>query len=462
MSNEPVTQTITSPTIGHPTIASTQPIETVPVASYDAPTQPQSFLERLGRESLYAIVGFPIAIAAFVVIVTGFSVGAGMIITLVGFPILTLIAYAARGFAHAERAQMIGLLQRDAPTPYYRTIRPSDSWIKRIFVPLGDPQTWLDMLFAIVGFVTSTISFVFVLTWWAVGVGGLLFPLWVWALPEGPDSEDLPELMGLGDSYTLRVVFYIVAGAICLLTLPFVVRAMAALKWGPAHALLSSRASQQDHLETRQRVEELEIGRDAARSAEATALRRLERDIHDGPQQRLVRLSMDLGRAKKQAAGGPEPLQETLDGALQQTRDTLDELRALSRGIAPPILADRGLGAAIEELAARSAIPVRLTIDVPGERLAPHAETTAYFVASEALTNVAKHSGATTAGLTVTVDADRIHVQVVDDGRGGAHLSKGHGLLGLSDRVRAADGVLNIESPVGGPTTVDAEIPCGS
>jgi signal transduction histidine kinase len=419
-------------------------------------------LQRLGRESLYAIVGFPIAIAAFVVVVTGVSLGGGMIVTLVGFPILTLTAYAARGFAQAERAQLTGILERDAPTPYYERVRPGDSWLKRIFVPLGDPQSWLDMLFAFVGFITSTVSFVVVTTWWATGVGGLLYPLWGWALPDSDDSQDLPELLGLGDSYTLRVVFYIAAGAICLLTLPFVVRAMAAIKWAPAYALLSSRAREQEHLETRQRVEALEVGRDAARSAEANALRRLERDIHDGPQQRLVRLSMDLGRARKQAADAPVPLQETLDGALQQTRDTLDELRALSRGIAPPILADRGLTAALEELAARSAIPIRATIEVPAERIAPHAETTAYFVASEALTNVAKHSGATHADLSVTVDADRVRVRVVDDGHGGAHLSKGHGLLGLSDRVRAADGVLNIESPVGGPTTVVAEIPCGS
>jgi signal transduction histidine kinase len=191
-------------------------------------------------------------------------------------------------------------------------------------------------------------------------------------------------------------------------------------------------------------------------------MRRLERDIHDGPQQRLVRLSMDLGRARKQAAEGSPALADTIDGALQQTRDTLDELRALSRGIAPPILADRGLRAALEELAARSAVPVDLAIDVPDERLPAHAETSAYFVVSEALTNVAKHSGARHALVSVGLADERLHVRVTDDGRGGAHLSKGRGLLGLSDRVRAADGVLEVTSPAGGPTVIDAEIPCGS
>ena len=146
------------------------------------------------------------------------------------------------------------------------------------------------------------------------------------------------------------------------------------------------------------------------------------------------------------------PLLDTLDGALAQTRDTLDELRALSRGIAPPILADRGLRAALEELAARSTVPVAISVEVPEERLAAHVETTAYFVVSEALTNVAKHSGAHHALVSVDLAGDSVRIRVTDDGRGGAHLSKGKGLVGLGDHVRAADGVLQVTSPDGGPT----------
>ena len=204
------------------------------------------------------------------------------------------------------------------------------------------------------------------------------------------------------------------------------------------------------------------VGRRAARSAEASALQRLERDIHDGPQQRLVRLSMDLGRAQKQAGPDNPQLQGTLDAALRQTKDTLEELRALSRGIAPPVLTDRGLRAALEELAARSIVPIDVDIDLPAGRLPHHVETAVYFVVSEALTNVAKHSGATQCMMTVHLVGEEVRVRVSDDGLGGAHLSKGHGLVGLHDRVRAADGVLNVRSPDGGPTVVEAEVPCGS
>jgi signal transduction histidine kinase len=433
-----------------PTLVATEP--TTPM-SVERPT---SWVGRLGRETAYALIGFPIAIASFTMMVTGLSLGAGLLITLVGFPVLTLTAYVARGFAHVERGQLTNLLGHEAPTPRYRRARSDASILRRIFVPLGDPQTWLDIAHGIVTFVTSTISFTVVVTWWSVAVAGVLYPLWGWAVPRGGDNKDLAYFLGLGDGYTVRVVFYVVLGLLCLVVLPFVVRAMAALRWMPARAMLAGRGDLQ------QQIEDLEEGRQAARAAEASSLRRLERDIHDGPQQRLVRLSMDLGRARKQAADGSPTLVETLDGALAQTRDTLDELRALSRGIAPPILADRGLRAAIEELAARSVVPIDVAVELPDDRLPAHAETAAYFVASEALTNVAKHSGAHRALLSVRVEGDRVRVRVTDDGRGGAHLSKGRGLLGLSDRVRAADGVLNVTSPVGGPTIVDAEIPCAS
>jgi signal transduction histidine kinase len=208
-------------------------------------------------------------------------------------------------------------------------------------------------------------------------------------------------------------------------------------------------------------VTELSEQRDSAVSAEATALRRLERDIHDGPQQRLVRLAMDLGRARQQLDSDPAAARATLDEALGQTRETLDELRALSRGIAPPILTDRGLAAALHALAARGVIPVRLTVDPELDRLPAVVESTAYFVVAEALTNVAKHSRATSCAVAVGLAHGRLQVAVVDDGQGGAHAAKGHGLAGLADRVRAAGGTLGVVSPDGGPTEIRAELPCG-
>jgi signal transduction histidine kinase len=231
-------------------------------------------------------------------------------------------------------------------------------------------------------------------------------------------------------------------------------RFAAALHGGLAHLLLSSRA------ELQQEVRRVEGGRDAARAAEAASLRRLERDIHDGPQQRLVRLQMDLGRIKKQLAEDPVLASRTVDAAMLQARETVDELRSLSRGIAPPLLVDRGLAAALGELTVRSEVPVEATVDVP-DQLPPHVETAVYFVVAEARTNVAKHSGATRASVGVWLENGGVEVRVEDDGVGGAHPAKGSGLAGLQQRVLAADGRLEVSSPAGGPTVVNAWLPSG-
>jgi len=217
--------------------------------------------------------------------------------------------------------------------------------------------------------------------------------------------------------------------------------------------------------ELREQVNQANAARDVAQqqkaaavSAEATALRKLERDIHDGPQQRLVRLAMDLGRAEQMFATDPDAARATVAEALTQTRETLDELRALSRGIAPPILVDRGLQAALTALAGRCTVPVDLDAPVI-ERLAPAVESTAYFVVAEALTNVAKHSHASEVQVGVERIATGLMVSVADDGVGGASLAKGHGLAGLDDRVCAAGGVLAVDSPVGGGTRLTAALP---
>jgi signal transduction histidine kinase len=218
--------------------------------------------------------------------------------------------------------------------------------------------------------------------------------------------------------------------------------------------LLTSRAAAQAELGR------LTEGRNAAVAAEAVALRRLERDIHDGPQQRLVRLGMDLSRARRQLERDPDAARTTLDEAAGLARETLEELRALSRGIAPPVLADRGLAAALAALAARSPVPVELSVDLPAQRLAPVTENTAYFVVSEALANVAKHSRAGSCRVEVSCTGDRLRVLVEDDGTGGAVLAPGHGLSGLTDRLFAVDGELTVDSPRGGPTRLIGTLPC--
>ena len=199
--------------------------------------------------------------------------------------------------------------------------------------------------------------------------------------------------------------------------------------------------------------------RQGALDVQAAELRRIERDLHDGAQARLVALSMNLGRAEERLADQPEAA-ALVRAAREDASLAIAELRDLARGIAPPILADRGLKAAVEALARRSAIGVTIDAD-PDRRPLPVVETAAYFVVAEALTNVAKHADGAAAHVRVTLDRDdTLVLEIADEGPGGADPA-GSGLTGLRSRVEALDGTLSVTSPPGGGTTVRAELPCG-
>lgn len=422
-----------------------------------APSRPLRMLRQLGIDTQYALLGFPLGILTVALLLPFFFLGLGTTVIWIGIVIMPATLMMARGFATVERVRMRPVLHLDMPHPYYKK-RPGAGWVRRMVTPLTDGQAWLDLVHGAFRFIPSTIAFAFTVVWWSIALGGLSWSLWGWAtLGEG--NEGLPVLLGFQGDYTTSVVFYLVIGAFFALTLYPVVRGVTMLEALFARALLSGVN------ELRTQVAEANAAREVAQaqkaaavSAEATALRKLERDIHDGPQQRLVRLAMDLGRAEQQFATNPEAARATLAEALTQTRETLDELRALSRGIAPPILVDRGLQAALTALAGRCTIPVDL--DAPLiERLDPAVESTAYFVVAESLTNVAKHSQAAEVHVSVQRLATGLLVSVADDGVGGASLAKGHGLAGLDDRVRAAGGVLSLESVEGQGTTITAALP---
>ncbi len=312
---------------------------------------------------------------------------------------------------------------------------------------------------ALVRFPISVAGFSIAVTWWSGALGGLSYGLWEWSLPDDvrgrglitADDRGLLDVLGVENTDGNRIVVYTIIGALFAVTLPAMMRLCALVEAWVAQGMLNGVAGLRGEVAASQQRTV------AAVSAEATALRRLERDLHDGPQQRLVRLAVDLGRARHQLENDPTTAAATVDEALVQAREALDELRTLSRGIAPPILTDRGLAAAVAALAAPSTVSVRLSL--VEERLPALAEQTAYFTIAEALANIAKHSGASTAEVSASRVDGRLAVTVTDDGRGGAHLAKGHGLAGLDDRLRAAGGTLEVTSPVGGPTTVRAEIP---
>ncbi|MCZ2836982.1 sensor histidine kinase [Modestobacter sp. VKM Ac-2985] len=419
----------------------------------------RSWWRQLGIDTGYVLLAFPLSVLAFVLVITLLAVGLGTLVVWVGLPVLVLGLLVARGLATLERRQLPEVLRRELPTPVYRRAEPDASLARRLIRPLGDPQGWLDALHAVLRMVVSIPAFVVTVVWWSITLAGLTAVTWDWSIPydgSGQAGNDtLPELIGLGDSATTRVLLSTAIGVLFALTLPAVVRGCALAQAQLGRVLLTSRAA------TQAEIGRLSEGRDAAVAAEAVALRRLERDIHDGPQQRLVRLSMDLHRARRMVDSDPDGARATLDEAAVQTRETLEELRALSRGIAPPVLADRGLAAALAALAARSPVPVELACALPpGQRLTPAVENSAYFLVSEALANVAKHSAATVSRVTVVCEDDRLRVVVEDDGHGGAVLAPGHGLAGLTDRLRAVDGALTVDSPRGGPTRLIGELPC--
>ncbi|MBY8872962.1 sensor domain-containing protein [Micromonospora sp. PLK6-60] len=412
---------------------------------------------RLLRDTAYVLLGLPLAVIGFVVAVAGISLSAGLLVTTLGLPVLAGTLYAIRALADLERFRLPGVLRRPRIRPVYRGPRPGAGFWGRVLTPMRDAQSWLDVTHALFKLPVALLTFVPLLVWWAVAITGSLYWAYDWAIPRGPGDQDLSQLIGMGDGVAARIFLNVAIGVFFLFTLPLMARGCALLQAAFARSLLTGVA------EMRNRINTLEDQKRAAASAEASALRRLERDIHDGPQQRLVRLAMDLSRARQQLAGDPEAAGRTLDEAVAQTRETLGELRTLSRGIAPPILVDRGLPSALAALAGRSLVPVELAVEpelgTPAGRLDPALENTAYFVVAEALTNVAKHSGATRCQVTVARRVGRLEIAVVDDGVGGAHLAKGHGLAGVADRIRATGGTLDVLSPAGGPTELYVELP---
>ncbi|WP_433239230.1 sensor histidine kinase [Streptosporangium sp. CA-135522] len=414
----------------------------------------RTLLRRIGADTRYLIAGFPIAVVFFCLMVTGFAAGVGTMIVWVGVPILAMTLLVARGMADMERRTLPEVLGRAVPRPRYRSAPETAGWFRRMANPLTNGQSWLDLLYGIVAFPISIVTFVFTVVWWAGTILGLTSPLYGWITASIPGNHGLAYLLGFGDEAWIDVVVNTVIGVLFALTLPVIVRGAALTKAGLGRALLTGVA------ELQERIDDLSESRAAAVSAEANALRRLERDIHDGPQQRLVSLAMDLSRAQRQLQRDPQAVEQMLSQAITSTRETLDELRALSRGIAPPILTDRGLAPALAALASRCTIPVELDVQVVG-RFAAAVENTVYFVVAESLTNVAKHSHATVCTVTLSKSGGVLMLTIGDDGVGGAHVAKGHGLSGLADRLKAVDGEIAVNSPVGGPTVIVAEVPCG-
>ena len=411
---------------------------------------------QLGRDATFLLLSGPLSLLAFYLVVPLTALGVVTTIIWVGLLLLVIDLSIAGGFANIARLAVARVDGREPVPGGYLVPEPGVSARRRLFQRLRDPQRWMDLLWAVIYFPVSLITWIISVVWLALAVAGLLAPIADITLDLvldptiGEQRQGLAHLLGLQPELLWDIGFNLTCGIVFSLTAPAVLRGLAAMQTGLIRAMLSWRSE----------VSRLQTSRAAVQRAEADPRRRLERDIHDGPQQRLVRLRMDLARAQRQAEKDPAAASAIIQGAMDQTQQTLDELRQLSRGIAPPVLVDRGLAAAITEAATRSSVPVTVSTELSGVDLPDHVSQAAYFVVSESLANLNKHSGATAAGVEARVVDGALQVRISDNGIGGASTAKGHGLAGLVERLNGVDGRLTITSPTGGPTTVEAMIPC--
>ena len=442
--------------------------ESAPAPSPDSAVRRAPLYGRLWRgvprELGFLLPLLPIGVAGLAITSSIFFTGAGMIFIVVGIFIVLAALFIGRGFGMFELLRLRGAGFPKITAPKWDRVAPRGGWFAKAIAPVVDGHYWLYLLHTmivnpIVGIITWTITIV----WTSTALGGLSYWFWqryipygdrewtFWGVTTGDFTGPVSEAVGR----TNDSIFFLIFGVIFTLTLPFITRGLTWVHYGIARGMLAAFVSE----ELRQQVTGLASSRSAAVAAEGTALRRLERDIHDGPQQRLVRLQMDLAAADRQLDKDPAAARALLAEALLQSKDALDELRALSRGFAPPILLDRGLVAALESLAVRAAVPTTIVDELPkGTKLPDEIERNAYFIAAEALTNTAKHADATAATVTVSVN-DGLQLVVSDDGRGGAISVAGHGIAGLAERVHGLGGTLEVTSPDGGPTTVTAHLP---
>jgi len=398
------------------------------------------------RRIVFLIAAFPLGITYFVVLVTGLSTGIGLAITLLGIPVLLLTAVLWRMFARWERRLANALLGTDLKDPY-RPTAPESAWWRRQLGCAADPATWKDLVYLMVAFPLGIVDFVVTVTLLGVALGLIATPFYYWAVPEGVEYglvrvDTLPEAL--------------VALLVGVLAAPLAVQALKAFAGiHAAFARLMLGASPDPVLSAR--VERLTSSQARIIAAADAERRRLERDLHDGAQQRLVSVALTIRLAKDRLAKGEDAL-DLVGQAGEDAQLALAELRDLARGIHPAILTDRGLAPALEDLARRAPLPVDV-LRAPEERFPPAVESTAYFVASEALANVAKHAEADSATVTVTADHESLVLVIADDGVGGAADGKGSGLRGLQDRVDALGGDLEIDSPPGRGTRVLVALP---
>jgi signal transduction histidine kinase len=396
---------------------------------------------------LYLLLALPLGVAEFSFLVTAISFGFGTAITLIGIPVLVGSVYAWRWLAELERHLIRALVGIEIPRPY-RPDPVGGRWWRRLTARLADPATWKDLAFLLLRLPLGILSFTVTVAVLAVGLGTLAAPADYWAVSDATWLGWI-QINSLGVALALMPL-----GALILFVGIPGLGALGRLYGWLAAQLLGSNADP----ELTAQVSELEGARSRIIAAADAERRRIERDLHDGAQQRLVALALNLRVAEQRAEDGDPTAVALVRQAGEEANLALKELRDLARGIHPAILTNRGLPAALQDLASRATLPVDV-VATPDERLPGAVEAAAYFVVSECLANIGKHASAETATVAVSARDGQLTVEVSDDGVGGAQLDSGSGIQGLADRVGALSGSLAVDSPPGAGTRVTAVIP---
>jgi signal transduction histidine kinase len=398
--------------------------------------------------ALLAVVLTPVGLVPLLlVVVTGILIPAWIGLPLVLWSFALVRAYA--GLHRRRAARVLGVpVQRP-----YRPVAPGGplARLKRIG---RDPATWRDLAWVLLNATAGLVLRLLVVGMFLAAIGGFALPL-IWPRLPAPVTPFWVGVVRVTDQTSADLVA--VEGALILLLwwllAPSLTRADAWLaRWLLAPTERSRLA---------RRIDELAETRAVTIDTQAAELRRIERDLHDGVQARLVALGMSLGMAEEAVATDPAAARDLLAEAKQATGTALAELRDVVRGIHPPVLADRGLDGAVRALALRTPLPTEVETELNG-RLPPPVESAAYFAVAEALTNVIKHSGASRSWVRMRHSGGALEIVVGDDGGGGADPRRGSGLEGIRRRLAPFDGTLDLDSPPGGPTVLTMELPCES
>jgi signal transduction histidine kinase len=379
------------------------------------------------------------------------SAGLSVLLAGIGVLIVALAMEGARYLARVERRRAFAGEDAQPVAHAYRPLRGSP--LDLIRAEFADESRWRDALYVGVNIPLAALEFVVVAGAWAAALWLVTSPIWY-------DLDPQASLPLIGGRETLAAVGRAAVGLVLLALAASLSQVVIGLHRGVVRALLC----RPETGELRRQVEELRESRSAVIEREASELHRIERDLNDGAQQRLVALTIDLGRAAERVEQDPVGARLLIEDSREQARAALAEIRSLVRGISPSILLDRGLEAAVASLvSARGPVPTFVSSTLaPGQRLPAAVERAAYFVVAESLANVAKHSGASRCEVRLSRAGPRLVVEVQDDGRGGASVQPGGGLAGLDARVAGVDGTFTVASPPGGPTVVRAELPVGA